>query len=86
MKLKLYHLSRGKVEYEEYSECVVCAPSEEQARLIHPNGGVYPHQDWNLRRIGAWSGNDWAEDPSLVKVRLIGDAIGCTDGEVIVSV
>lgn len=44
--MKLYLLSKpGKIGYDEFSSCVVCAKNEEEARKIHPNSSVF--SKWN---------------------------------------
>jgi hypothetical protein len=70
--MNLYLLSRPDdlpVDYESYESVVVAALSEEEARLIHPDGyskwGDGYWETWNPRWIA----------PSRICVRLIGTAL-----------
>lgn len=78
---KLYKITAtGEREYYEvYNEAIVCAFSEDQARLTHPDGECY----WNAELAkwqeppGSFSTFDtsWVP-PHMVKVLEIGDAHG----------
>ena len=60
---KLYLIERtDKWSYDEYDSAVVCAESEEEAKLINPNG------DW----VDMYT--RWCETPEQVKVTYIGVA------------
>lgn len=50
--------------YDTYDEAVVCAESEEAARMIHPAGGTFRSS----------SRYDWAYNPEQVSVTYIGEA------------
>ena len=64
----LYLLTQSSVcGCDTYDRAVVCAPDEDTARRIHPNGDV----DWYL---GPYRPNQWARDPSEVTVTYLGDA------------
>lgn len=63
--MKLYHVCQNKnLDYDSYSDFVVCAESEEEARHTHPS--------W---RKDAWaSSNTWCESPDQVNVKYLGEA------------
>jgi hypothetical protein len=64
----LYLLTQGAVRgYDTYDRAVVCAPDEDTARRIHPNGD----EDWP--RVSRPYGT-WPDDPSEVTVTYLGDA------------
>ena len=72
--MKLWLISQDENDgYDTYDSAVVAAETEGLAREIHP-GGI----EWG-KDCGAW----WASVPDKVSVRLIGEAVGCTAGEVI---
>jgi hypothetical protein len=64
--MKLYHVSQSENdEYDTYSDFVVCAESEEEARNTHPD-------QW---KDNAWSTSDvWCKSPDQVEVVYIGEA------------
>lgn len=65
-KLRLYHLTQSQATgYDTYSDAVVCAPTPEAARKIHPNGT----DGWD-----SFYKDCWASRPEDVTVRLLGDA------------
>lgn len=73
--MKLYFISQEEnVGYDTYSDAVVAALNEEDARKTHPNGEVWESDHWT-----------WCKSPKQVKVRLIGDAIEGTKAGVICS-
>jgi hypothetical protein len=40
--MKLYLLEQSDTtELDKYDSCVVCAENEEDAKTIHPNGGIF---------------------------------------------
>jgi len=66
--MKLYHISQTENnDYDTYSDLVVCAASEEEARLIHPRHGDDP---WKEDTFGSW-----CKSPESVTVECIGDAL-----------
>ena len=68
--MNLYLLSQGDNRgYDTYDSCVVCAKSEDEARLMRPN--------WEPTNTSWENGNwhDWAEKPENVRVTLIGRAV-----------
>lgn len=70
--MKLYLISQNKNnDYDTYSSAVVCAESEEEAKLIHPCSWV--EKDWliDTGRIGNYG--DWAH-PDKVQVEYLGEA------------
>lgn len=85
LKKYLYLLERkddGFVGYDCYISAVVCALSEGNARLMHPDNGtinpdraVYPN----------WDMETWVEHPDDVKVTLLGKAEDSIDIGVINS-
>lgn len=76
--MKLYHLSQNEVRgYDTFSDMVVCAESEEEARNIHPsNWGEDP---WSNR----WSG--WCTTPDKVEVTYLGEADSSVEKGIICS-
>ena len=65
--MKLYHIHQNdRKGYDTYSDMVVCASSEDEARHIHPvvGGWEYKEDDWKC----------WARDPEMVSVKYIGEA------------
>lgn len=66
--MKLYHISQTEEEgYDTFSDAVVCASSEEEARTIHPDGSIY-NDDWQYN----WK--TWCKSPDQVVVKYLGDA------------
>jgi len=54
-------------DYDTYSDCVVCAMTEEDAKKIHPGGSLHVKEDdWKS------SYPSWASHPNNVKATLIG--------------
>ena len=76
---KLYHLTQNVVTgYDTYSDCIVCAESEEEARNIHPSEfrKGYDGHWWFQYETGEEiddDGGGWCKI-SEVKVREIGTA------------
>ena len=73
--MNLYLISQTENEgYDTYDSAVVCAETEEQAQMIHPNV-----RDWDgvAARWGTWC------DTKHVKVQLIGEAVPGFSHEVI---
>jgi hypothetical protein len=81
-KLYVYHVERNDLhDYDQYSDFVVIADSEESAKLIHPDGCRWD-KDLDMSIRNNWQG-DWVT-PNNVTVKLIGEAIGeYIEGEVI---
>ncbi len=72
--MKLWLISQDTNEdYETYDSAVVAAETEEGARLTHPG-----EREWSY-----WP--DWVENPDLVKVVLLGEAVPDTKAGVILS-
>lgn len=66
--MKLYHLSQNKVRgYDTFSDMVVCAESEDEARLIHP--AEWRENPWEKELYGVW-----CESPDQVEVKYLGEA------------
>lgn len=66
--MKLYHISQSENnDYDTYSDLVVAAESEEEARHIHPQ----QHRDdpWKEDIYSTW-----CKSPDQVKVKYIGEA------------
>lgn len=64
----LYLLSQtDNTGYDTYDSCVVCAESEDRARLIQPGGEIYSEGEPH------WYASSWAV-PDKVSVTLIGQA------------
>ena len=75
MALYIYHVSQNELMgYDTYSDFVVIAEHDVDARNTHPNSYV------NEGVIGSWKPNpddiddSWPKDPKYVKVTLIGKA------------
>lgn len=52
--------------YDTYSDCVVCAMTEEDAKKISPTGNIFKNdEDWSY-------GGSWASHPDNVTAQLIG--------------
>jgi hypothetical protein len=63
--MKLFHVSQEiKTGYNAYSDMVVCAESEEEARNIHPAGS------WN---VGGFF-DCWCDSPDQAIVKYLGEA------------
>ena len=65
-------------DYDTFSDAVVAAESEDEARNTHPQGYVWRDDEWQFQfASGDWAKagmNTWAHR-DLVKVELIGEAI-----------
>jgi hypothetical protein len=65
--MKLYHISQdSNDDYDTYSDLVVCAASEDAARLIHPS-----YRGWE---IDEYSVGSWCKSPDQVCVVYLGEA------------
>ena len=93
--MKLYLLTQTDNRgYDTFDSCVVCAPSEEEAREIHPRGdrrhakgrGWFLIDDLDLFDLRTWVDcGGWVE-PGLVTATLIGVAdAGLKPGVVLAS-
>ena len=80
VQMNLYRVSRvGYVDYDEFRAIIVQAPSEEEARQIHPHKekGVYwdlVDKDWKKAchyDDTAWG---WTKEIETLEVKLIGVA------------
>jgi hypothetical protein len=77
--MQIYHLKGTAQGYDTYSDCVVIAASEADARLMHPNGYEWPAQAMTADTsdyldYSDWS--DWAEHgPKTVTVEVIGTTL-----------
>jgi hypothetical protein len=81
--LRLYLLTQTEVQgYDTYDGAVVCAESEEAARLIHPRAdGKEPNIDpWEVD-----DGHVWPRDPAQVKVWPLGVAEPSTTRGVVLA-
>jgi hypothetical protein len=77
--MKLYHISQSEVKgYDTYSDLVVCANSEDEARQIHP-GSHWNDNPW------ADSYGSWCKSPDQVKVEYIGEAAAYLEKGIICS-
>jgi len=74
--LYLYRISQDTCcEYGSYMIAVVCAASEDEARMMDPGGDDDPwFRIFERDEIGYIERTDWAPSPDLVKVELIGTA------------
>lgn len=67
--MNLYKLTQSdSVGSNMYDSCVVCAASEADARLIHPQ------ERWGADYDREWNVYDWAIKPDRVTVHMIGEA------------
>jgi hypothetical protein len=67
--MKLYHISQSQNnEYDTFSDLIVAAESEEEARGIHPEASPWKTDPWN-DNYGCW-----CKSPDQVKVEYIGEA------------
>lgn len=77
--LNLYLISQSvNCEYDTYDSAVVCAETEEKARLVNPDGS----DDWDGKKESGYG--DWC-DARDVKVTLIGTAMPNIKGVVCAS-
>ena len=66
--MKIYFLSQeDNLGYDTWDSCVVCAETEEEAKLIHPDGSDKPFIKGDL-----W--HTWADSPESVHCEEIGIA------------
>jgi len=83
--MNLYKISQSvNNDYDTYSDAVVCAENEDEARKIHPNGAYDYKEEWDNREgdIYHQEGEDLKRDSFLgswvkkhyVKVEYIGVA------------
>ena len=64
--MKLYLISQNQNQkWDTYDLAVVCAPDEDTARIIHPNGTLM---------LKEWESHSWCESPEYVSVKYIGEA------------
>lgn len=66
--MRLYHISQSETRgYDTFSDMVVCAESEEDAKNIHP------YSEWD--GISAWeSSHCWCKSPQSVTAKYLGQA------------
>lgn len=71
--MKLYHISQTEnQDYDTYSDAVVCANSEDEARMIHPRFGL--NNNWNeMYKLDSYYCG-WCRSPDSVTVVYIGEA------------
>ena len=78
--MKLYHLSQNvNNEYDTFSDMVVCAESEDEARLIHPSH--WRADPWKEDRPYS----TWCKTPDQVTVKYLGEAAESLEKGVICS-
>lgn len=85
--MNLYLISQEENDqYDTYDSAVVIAASEDQARLIHPNGRMFdPNEREQWYR---WDDQyrSWASSPDKVAVTLLGvDSTGSEEWRVVVA-
>jgi hypothetical protein len=77
--VKLYHLSQNeRTGYDTFSDMVVCAESEEEARNIHPSH--WNDDPWKEDMYGVW-----CKSPDRVEVKYLGEAADDLEKGVICS-
>ncbi len=83
MRLYLWHIEWVEGHgYDEYSDAVVVARTEADARLIHPDGSGKPPEKWI--EPGGWG--EWRVKPEQLKVVKVGTAAPhLKAGEVVVA-
>jgi hypothetical protein len=65
--MKIYHLTQSSCTgYDTYSDCVVCAETAEEAKLITPSGGMLTENEYN------WG--DWPDNVEDIECTEIGEA------------
>jgi len=70
--MKLWLITQSENSgYDTYSDAVVAAETEDEARQTHPGGSG--KWDAENKQWGKWDGGDWTA-PDNVSVRLIGHA------------
>lgn len=75
--MKLYLIIQTKNNgYDTYDGAIVAAPNPQQAKLIHPGGGV-------IGRGRKW--DTWVNDPKDVTAKFIGNAKAGTKPGVILA-
>lgn len=68
--MKLYHISQSENKgYDTYSDMVVCAESEEDAKTIHPYFGWDGEDAWDA---GSYC---WCKSPEQVTAKYLGEAV-----------
>jgi len=68
--MKLYHVSQTENnDYDTYSDFVVCAESEEEARNTHPS--QYKQNPW---ANDGFSYSTWCRSPEQARVIYLGEA------------
>jgi hypothetical protein len=83
--MRLWHISQETVTgYDTYSDAVVAAETEDDARLIHPYADSFPEMlSWDgLASHAGYGGETWC-NAGQVNVRLIGEAVEGTERGVI---
>ena len=67
--MKLYLISQTEnIDYDTYDSAVVCAPDEDTARHIHPDGVELVRGEWDDPY------RSWCRSPKSVTVEYIGEA------------
>jgi len=80
--MKLWKLSQDEnSNWDTYDSMIVAAENEDEARMFNPNGsGLMTKKDWEYKF------SSWCDDPSHIKVELIGTAeAGITAGVILAS-
>jgi len=69
--MNIYHLSQEENEgWDTFSDCVVVAENETEARNVHPGAGYEPEW-WTQKRF---QHGTWATKPENIRVVCIGTA------------
>lgn len=83
--LKIFHVkepSDSKLGYDSYSEFVVAAETEDEARNTYPSGCYAVNEDWPEEHGGAWVSKDQV---ATLRVTLLGVADDAIEEGVILS-
>ena len=79
--MNIYHMTADAGGYDTYSDCVVAANTEDEARKTHPSR-YDTEGEWWLRDL---SYDSWTSSLEAVEVKLIGTAVPGTEAGVICS-
>lgn len=72
--MKLYRISQTvNTGWDTYSDAVVAAESEDEARKIHPYANEWG-EEWHEADERLWGSGTWAHEPSQVAVEYLGEA------------
>ena len=80
--MNLYLVRRtSDCDYNEYEAAVVCAETEDAARLTHPDG----YSQWVNGAWDNWRGGEKWDPPDRVTVQLLGEAVEGLERSVVLA-